>query len=261
MPAKCPEYRTMKPVLLMLLLPLAAAAAEPQAFVLHYEASYGNLAGSADRSLLPDPSGTGWLLQSRVAVELLGRTISSIEETSHISWRNQLPSPLDYSFVQKGIGSRSRSVVFAADGSHADFRVNDDTGTLTLQQPTFEPLSIPLLLRDRLAAGDTNIQFAVADRGEVRTHQYRVVGEETVVLPAGSFATVHVERVREGGNERSTDLWLAPGHDHVLVKLLQTEPDGDSISLELSEGTLNGEPVVAGVTPPLPADRNAAGEP
>jgi len=163
--------------------------------------------------------------------------------------------------VQKGIGGRSRSVVFAADGRQADFRVNDNAGTLTLQEPTFEPLSIPLLLRDRLAAGDSNIQFAVADRGEVRTHQYRVVGTETLDLPAGSFDTVHVERVRDDGNERSTDLWLATAHDYVLVKLLQTEPDGDSISLELREGTLNGEPVVAGVTPPQPADRNAAGGP
>lgn len=248
-------------LLALLLLPAATTAAEPLAFALHYEASYGNLTGNADRSLSPAPDGNGWLLQSRIAVELLGRTISSIEETSHFSWQDSLPRTLQYSFIQKGIGSRSRSLTFASDGSTVDFRVNDDTGTLTLQEPTFDPLNLGLVLRDRITAGETDIQFAVADRGEIKTHHYRVVGEEALVLPAGRFDTVHLQRIRDEGNDRSTELWLASSHEHVLVKMLMTEGDGDSITLQLTGGTLNGQPVVAAATPALPAGRSAAGEP
>lgn len=243
-------------LLLVSLLPAAASAAEPQPFELQYAASYGNFAASAERTLQADASG-GWQLHSLISLRLLGSVISSIDENSHFSWQDELPLPHQYRFLQKGIGSRSRSIDFATDGASASYRINDDSGTLTFSGRTFDALNSELVLRARIAAGETDINFNVADRGEVKPYHYRVVGNETLVLPVGSLATVHVERLRDEGSDRTTDLWLASEHDYVLVKLLQSEPDGDTITLELKTGSVGG----LAISPPAASSRTAAGAP
>lgn len=230
------------PILLRLfvsLLPAAVLAAEPQPFDLHYAASYGNFVAAAERTLQADAAG-GWYMHSLVSVQLLGRVVSSIDENSHFIWQDDLPLARDYQFEQKGIGSRSRSLGFATDGTSATYNINDDSGSIALAGRTFDVLNSGLVLRARVAAGEIDVNFNVADRSEVKSYHYHVVGNETVILPAGSFATVHVERVRDVDSDRTTDLWLAREHDFVLVKLLQSEPDGDTITLELKEGLVGG---------------------
>lgn len=240
-------------LLLICLLPITTVASEPQPFELHYTASYGSFAATATRTLSAEADGQ-WLLHSRVELQLFGNVVSSIDESSRFHWQLDLPLARDYLFEQKGIGRRHRSLRFAADGSSAQFTVNDDSGMLALQDPTYDVLNSGLVLRKRLAAGENDISFNVADRGEVMLHHYKVVGTETLALPSGSFATVHVERLRDDGSDRTTDLWLASDHDFVLVKLLQTEPDGDTITLELRQGSVGG----VTLTPLAPAARTAA---
>ncbi|MES2603521.1 MAG: DUF3108 domain-containing protein [Pseudomonadota bacterium] len=218
-------------------------AADPQPFQLEYEAHYRNLAASATRSLSQDAGSNSWRLHSVVELELMGTTVVSIEETSSFGWQDGAPVSHDYSFTQKGLGSRERSLDFADDGSQVSFAVNEDTGVHALTAPAFDNLNSLLVLRKQLALGTTDISFTVADRGELEVQHYQVVGEESLATPAGTFATVHLQRIREAGNARTTDIWLAPAHDHVLVKLLQSEPDGDTISLELLNGTLGGHAI------------------
>lgn len=221
----------------------AEAAADLQPFQLEYQAYYRNLAASATRSLSQDVSSNSWRLHSLVELELLGAPVVSIEETSRFGWQENQPISRDYHFVQKGLGSRERSLDFAEDGRQVSFAVNDDTGVHALTTPAFDNLNSLLVLRKQLEMGTTDITFAVVDRGELEEHHYQVVGEESVMTPAGTFATVHLQRIREAGNDRTTDVWLAPAYDHVLVKLLQSEPDGDTISLELLKGTLAGRAI------------------
>ena len=225
---------------------LLAADLQPpslQPYELEYSAHYRNLAASATRSLQPEANGMGWQLQSSVSLDLMGATLVSIDEASHFGWQNNQPVSREYSFVQKGLGSRERTLHFTADGTQAAFAVNDEKGVLTLTAPTFDNLNLLLALRDQLAAGKTDISFAVAERGELDTHRYQVVAEEQLATAAGTFATVHVQRIREAGDARTTDFWLARDHDYVLVKLLQSEPDGDSITLEVKSGNVAGKPL------------------
>lgn len=218
-------------------------AADLQPYELEYSAHYRNLAASATRSLQPDASGMSWQLQQSVALDLMGATLVSIDESSQFGWQNNQPVSREYSFVQKGLGSRARSLHFAADGRQAAFAINDEKGVLDLTAPTFDNLNLLLVLRDQLAAGKTDISFPVAERGELDTHHYKVVGDEQLTTAAGPFATVHLQRIRDAGSGRTTDVWLARDHDYVLVKLLQSEPDGDSIMLEVKAGTVAGKPL------------------
>ena len=217
-----------------LLLPLPALAAEPQPFALEYLASYGSLNGAASRSLGQDAG--QWLLQSKVEIKLLGATITSIEEQSRFAWQDGLPKSISYRFEQKGAGKRQRSLTFNADGTRAAFKVNSEQGELQVPLPGFDTLNSQLAIRHQLEEGSEEISLNVADKGEVNVQHYKVVGTESVKTPAGDFDAIHLHRVREGDSKRQTDLWLAPALDHAMVKLVQLEPDGDTIRLEVKKG-------------------------
>lgn len=226
-----------------LLVPAAAAvAAELQPFTLDYKASYGSFDATASRSLTRQPQGS-WEMKSAIAVKLLGTTVTSIEETSRFNWSHELPESASYSYVQKGLGGRKRSLEFDSTGHSATYTVNDKSGVLTLTPPAYDSLNALLVLRQQLQAGNTDISFTVADKGETNLQLYKVLDKASLQTPAGTFNTVHLQRIREGDNKRVTELWLASDFDYVLVKLVQTEPDGNSITLQLKHGLLGGQSI------------------
>jgi hypothetical protein len=67
---------------------------------------------------------------------------------------------------------------------------------------------------------------------------YQIIGHENQKTPAGTFATVHVSRVRDGDSKRTTELWLAPELDYAMVRFEQNEPKGGTIKLTLKKGTV-----------------------
>jgi hypothetical protein len=72
--------------------------------------------------------------------------------------------------------------------------------------------------------GANPIRFSIADgKGGLSRHEYRVVGEEKLQIPAGDFDAVKVMREREG--ERS-EIWLARQHGRLPLRVLVTEEDG-----------------------------------
>ncbi len=233
--------------LLMLLLTVALAqpplalAADLQPFTLNYKASYGSFDAAAVRSLSPQPASNSWEMRSKVEVKLLGSTLVSVEESSTFNWKNELAVPSKYEYVQKGLNKRQRKLEFAANGQSASYTINDKSGVLTLMPPVFDNLTSGLMLRKHVLNGETDINLTVADKEEVSPQSYQVVGTETTVIPAGTFNTVHIKRIRDSDSKRTTDIWLAPDHDYVMVKLLQTEPDGNTISLQLKSGTIGGQ--------------------
>ncbi len=236
----------LKPLLLLLALSLTQSnvlAAELQPFLLTYKASYGNMEATAMRSL-SQPVGSGnWEMKSKVEVKLLGATLTGIEETSSFGWQHELPVSVSYNYEQKGLGKRQRKLEFAAAGQSANYTNGDKSGVITLTPPAFDSLNSTLVLRNHLLAGETDISFAVADKTEASIQHYHVAGKENIVTPAGTFNSVHIQRVRDNDSKRTTDLWLAPEHDYVLVKLLQTEPDGNIISLQLKTGAVGGQAI------------------
>ena len=221
---------------LLLFVTAPCLAAELQPFALDYQASYGSMNATASRSLSgPDANGQ-WELQSQVEVKLLGTTVTGIEERSRFAWHDDLPVSVDYRYVQKGIGHRERGVSFDSGGQHAQWTQNDNKGELTLPTATYDSLNSVLVLRHQLQGGGTEFIVPVADKSEISSQRYQTLGNEQLKTPAGTFATVHLRRVRDGDSKRTTDLWLAPALDHALVKLMQVEPDGNTILLVLKHG-------------------------
>lgn len=107
-------------------------------------------------------------------------------------------------------------------------------GTLTSQyRGERRTRKLPPNAQDRLSfllalafvpEGTNPIRFSIADgKGGLSRHEYLVVGEERLHIPAGDFDAIKVMREREG--ERS-EIWLARQHGRLPLRVLVTEDDG-----------------------------------
>jgi hypothetical protein len=235
------------------LAPLAHAA-PPRTFSATYNASYEGIRAGAQRSLTFD-EGTGqYTMSSTVDLTLFGSSLSRIDERSQFLWVNEQPLPQHYEFVQTGFGSRKRSVDFDHENGVANFAINDQRGQLVLDGPAFDDLSGYLAAKEQLTQGKTTASFNVVERGEIREHHYRMINRVILDTPIGKIRAVQLERLRED-SARKTEIWLAPDHDYLLLKLVQTEPGGDTIELSIRSATL-GEHVLSAAT--LDAAANSA---
>lgn len=250
---------TRRIALLALLATQAVLAAPPQPFVTSYDASYEDVSADAERRLLYNPATQQYTLESKVELTLFGATLTEITERSEFLWVDEQPLPQHYEFVQEGFGSRSRSVDFDHINMMASFRVNEDTGVLMLDGPAFDDLSGYLVVKEQLTLGATEVRFNVVDRGEVREHYYKIVDRQPLATLLGSIPAIHLERIRGEDSTRKTEIWLAPDHDFLLLKLLQTEPGGNTIQLDIREAMLDGQALAA--TPAPAAEAGTAATP
>lgn len=226
------------------LLALGAHADVPAPFAAEYEARYGGFKASAMRTLEHLEDGD-IQMETTMALKLLGKTISRVHEISSLTTDSDSGAlrPLSYSFDQTGLGSRSRSVVFDWDNAAAVAQSGRDENVIALDGIAMDNLSAYLALREQLRAGNTEVSFQGIYKGQLEEFHYHVIGEELLETDAGSFRTVKLERVRDAASHRTTEIWLALDWDYLLIKLEQKEPGSNTISLELTEGAVDGVPV------------------
>ena len=74
----------------------------------------------------------------------------------------------------------------------------------------------------------------MADRDELNTQLYRLIGNEKTETLLGSFNSVKVQRIRENANGKSTTLWLAPDRQFVPLRIEQKEGNGDTIEMRIT---------------------------
>lgn len=228
-----------------LLLAMQALAAPPRTFSANYNASYEGISASATRSLVLDTATGKYSLHSTVELTLFGSSLTKIDERSDFLWVDEKPLPQHYEFIQTGFGARSRTVDFDHINMIADFTINENKGELMLDGPAFDDLSGYLVAKEQLAQGATEVRFNVVDRGEIREHYYKLVNRVTLETPIGRIKALHLERVRGEDNARKTEIWLAPDHDYLLLKLVQTEPDGSKVGLDIRSATLGEHELTA----------------
>jgi hypothetical protein len=74
------------------------------------------------------------------------------------------------------------------------------------------------------AAGEFGVY--IADARGVSRHRYAVAGRETLKTAAGEFEALKLVKQHEPGDDRGTEVWLAPKRDYLPVRVLVIERDG-----------------------------------
>ncbi|MEZ5450453.1 MAG: DUF3108 domain-containing protein [Thiolinea sp.] len=103
---------------------------------------------------------------------------------------------------------------------------------LNVPNGTLDPALLELRIMDDLAA-NRPLVYQVTEKGKLKQYRFQRQGQETLKLPAGTYACEKIHMVRDEG-KRSTTLWLAPELGYVPVKIRHDEK-GDVIETQLKK--------------------------
>lgn len=192
------------------------------------------ISGSAVRTLEKRGDGT-WLYQFNV-----DSFLADIEESLVLRWQDGRVIPLTYRYKLSGfmISDRRRAIDFNWDTNTATGHFRSDHFTLELKPGALDPLGYQLQLLQDLKAGKTEMAYSVIDDGRYDEDRFEVIGEETRDTKLGRMPTIKLEKVRSPDSRRQTTMWFAPELDHLLVRLVQVEPDGTRYEIRLDSAEL-----------------------
>ena len=227
--------RVLAAVLLLGTVVVRANDAEP---IAPFRADYqlirnGDHIGEASIELIMGKDGFQFSTHSGGTEGLAGFAGVRIDESSSFRWQDGKPETLHYRYFQKAAWKKKNRSV---DVDHAAKRITagDDDGSTTLDYAaaTVDRNLVVLALAADLKAKRKTLEYRVADKRAIETHRYQASGHETIKTARGSFDCIRVERIREKPG-RSTTTWIAPALGYTPVRILQQEPDGDTLEMLL----------------------------
>ena len=224
-------------VLLLALLALPALAAPWAPYRAEYDVLRNGKPMGRGEVTLTDNGNGRWELRSvtRGTEGLAGLAGAEILERSTLRIDGEQIETIDYQLRQEmAWKTRERSVSVDAASGRITSRDRRGEHVFDYQAGVLDRQAIVLALARDVAAGKTGeLSYVMVDRDEFGPERYRVGATETVNVPAGSIGAVRVERLRSASRGRTTVSWLDPAQGYVPVRVLQTEPDGDSFEMRL----------------------------
>ncbi len=200
----------------------------------------------AYRTLSIEDDGS-YYLRHGLDLSILGATLIDVEERSYFQWQSRGVQPTEYAFEQGGIRKRQESVDFDWQADSITLRRDDNEQVINAEPGMLDGLSFSAQLtamvqqfdaQDRLATLDDSpirLSFTIVDGRESEVHEYDIVAFEDVETQLGTIPALRIERWREPDSERSTILWLAVDYQYTLARLEQTESNGTTTTLSLTE--------------------------
>ena len=136
-------------------------------------------------------------------------------------------------------GARKRGAL--AGGMTSSYHFDWQTGRVTnrtagsdwsmeIHPGTQDKFSQQLRLMLAVSKGAQMIEFPVADGGLLKGYRFEQQGWEQVTTRIGAFNSLKLSRSKNDKPSRAS-YWLAPKLNHLPVKVVRTEPDGNFVML------------------------------
>lgn len=231
----------MKRLLLLILCglaPVVAMASPPAPYTAHYQVlRNGTRLGVATISFRPLANGRYELRTDTQGSEGLAAIAGvSINERSIIRWNGSMPETVAYSFRQK-MAWKSKDKGFQVDASNGriDSQDKDRHFSPPYQPGVLDRNAITVALMADLASGKTGeLRYLVPDHDVLQTQVFHAGASTRLDTALGPQRTVRVDRVRESGDGRTTSFWLAQDRNYLPVRIMQREPNGETIEMRIS---------------------------
>lgn len=221
----------------LLLAPPLASAAMPPPYTATYEVRRnGEALGSATVTFRSLPNGRFELSSSTVGSEGLAAIAGvSVDERSIIRVANGAPETVAYSYRQKlAWKTRARDLLVDAAASRITLTDKDREYSPPYRAGVLDRNAITVALMGDLARGKTGrLEYLVPSRNELETQVFQASPAAPINTALGAQSAVRVERIRESSGGRTTTLWLGQKHNYVPLRMLQTEPDGETIEMRI----------------------------
>jgi hypothetical protein len=147
--------------------------------------------------------------------------------------------PDSYHYQRTGGSSeREAKLEFNWEKMSVENNVEDSRWKMEIPVGTLDKLASQLGMMYALANGETDINFNIADGGKLKEYRFKVVGEETLELPAGTFRTIKITKLRDN-NKRETYIWCAPELHYLPVRIWQREKDDSEYQSDLESYSLS----------------------
>ena len=216
---------------------IAAAPSLPAPYTATYEVRRnGDALGTATVVFKKLPNGRYELTSSTVGSEGLAAIAGvSVDERSIISVTGGRPETVAYNYRQKlAWKTRERSMQVDAAGGRISSTDKDKHYSPPYRAGVLDRNAINVAVMADVAAGKSgDMQYLVPSRDEVETQVYRSGNSERIQTRLGPQRAIRVERIRETSNGRTTTLWLGQDRNYVPLRMLQKEPDGETIEMRV----------------------------
>lgn len=243
------QIRLIRLWLISLLIPFSCVQAEslPAPYQVIYVATYNGMDVEAKHELIVNES--SYQLLATVKGLLGGMTE---REDFHIDRQGRI-RPYAYEAEKSFFGVKTTETMVVDQATNkAIYTRKKKHHELSMLANYLGPVSYQLQLRRDLEAYaalpsealDPARVFAykVISRGKIRDYKFEILGEELLDTPLGSLPTLKLQRVRDGG-ERKTLFWMAPDWEFLVVKIHQSEKDGEQYEMLIKTATIGGQAV------------------
>jgi len=144
--------------------------------------------------------------------------------------------PQQYDYQRSGDQPRNARLSFDWEDMSVENHVADSHWEMDIPTGTLDKLATQLGLMLALGDGERDVTYTVADGGSLKEYRYRVVGEETLRLPAGTFKTLKVIKLRKDVNQQ-TIIWVAPELHFLPVRIWRRDSDSGEYQSDLESFT------------------------
>jgi len=150
--------------------------------------------------------------------------------------------PQQYHYLRSGGSERVANLSFDWQSMTVKNDVAGSHWEMDIPSGTLDKLATQLDMMIALGQGKHDVTYTVADGGTLKEYRYRVIGRETLDLPAGSFRTVKVAKLRKD-IEQETIIWFAPALHYLPVRIWRRDGDDEEYQSELEafNPSLRGE--------------------
>src|SRR6267143_6193435 len=122
-------------------------------------------------------------------------------------------------------GGWAVSAKFDWDARSVTQEKNGKSETLKMPADAQDPLSLAYSFAFFPPKGK-EYDVTRADGRGLTPFRFTVVGTETLATPAGEMQALHIAKLRDGPEDKATDIWFAAERDFLPVRVLVVDSDG-----------------------------------
>ena len=199
----------------------AAQAVPPERITLTYELKRNSLVVDVSETLEHD--GRTYVITSEGKGRGILALFGVLKRTSRGRITPQGLRPDE--FRDERPGGWTVSAKFDWDARSVTQEKNGKSETLKMPATAQDPLSLAYSFAFVPPKGKEYDVMRADGRG-LTPFRFTVVGTEKLATPAGEMQTLHIAKLRDGPEDKSTDIWFAAERDFLPVRVLVVETDG-----------------------------------
>jgi hypothetical protein len=199
----------------------AAQAVPPERITLSYELKRNSLVVDVSETLEHD--GRTYVITSEGKGRGILALFGVLKRTSRGRITPQGLRPDE--FRDERPGGWTVSAKFDWDARSVTQEKNGKSETLKMPSTAQDPLSLAYSFAFVPPKGKEYDVMRADGRG-LTPFRFTVVGTEKLATPAGEMQTLHIAKLRDGPEDKSTDIWFAAERDFLPVRVLVVETDG-----------------------------------